>query len=443
MRHAVQGDAVGAFEVPGARRRVDGFAATLDGSAVVIYAVPSGKHDAMGVHVAAPGLPLIQFRRESGVDRFGRRLWLNREVQTGDAVFDAEVYIETDERAETVREFLAAPALRDAIRAAVLRSDGVWTGRKGVNAAAFGSASRPVTFDKVHALLALVAPVAAAARPAPDAVGEPRRARGDLLAPAMTWAFIAGLGLLAVLLVVRPDGYGPYLTRDATRLRRIVHAAWLATALASVLWMRGHSRSLRNIAVFNFFAGFGFPWLLPIVLGIANALLDKSPPVVRGSTVLETFSRRSSDGRSTAYLVRYTGLTDSRDWGTYALRFDTWRRLHPGDLLRIVIRRGALGWTWLESIHGPVAPADTPSQVDVAATLAALRPQVRACTGGRPEVAQVEVTFANTGRVLSSVVAAPYAGTDAAACITRTVASVTLPRFGRATYAVSFSFVAP
>jgi len=53
----------------------------------------------------------LDMRRETSVDRSGKRLGLNREVQTGDRDFDAYIYLETDDT-ESAREVLASGELR-------------------------------------------------------------------------------------------------------------------------------------------------------------------------------------------------------------------------------------------------------------------------------------------------------------------------------------------
>src|SRR5207253_2532663 len=60
-------------------------------------------------------LPRMEFRRERGLDRFGKTVGLNRELQTGNAEFDAAVYIESDASAEAVKPFLDQPQLRAAV----------------------------------------------------------------------------------------------------------------------------------------------------------------------------------------------------------------------------------------------------------------------------------------------------------------------------------------
>ncbi len=60
--------------------------------------------------------PAIIMRRETRNDRFGKRLGLNREIQTGDAPFDEAVYLETDSPEEDVRLTLAGEGVHEAVR---------------------------------------------------------------------------------------------------------------------------------------------------------------------------------------------------------------------------------------------------------------------------------------------------------------------------------------
>ncbi len=59
--------------------------------------------------------PLFVLRRETRLDRLGKRLGLCREIQTGDPVFDARVYVEADAIGGDVRAVLGDPAFRRAV----------------------------------------------------------------------------------------------------------------------------------------------------------------------------------------------------------------------------------------------------------------------------------------------------------------------------------------
>lgn len=86
---------------------------------------------------------------------------------------------------------------------------------------------------------------------------------------------------------------------------------------------------------------------------------------------------------------------------------------------------------------------DSPSREDVARALASVRDAVRRCGTGDHGVASVTLYFAGTGRVTTSTVDAPYAGTPVGSCIARAVRTATLPPFHRRTFSVQAPFQLP
>ncbi len=58
----------------------------------------------------------IKLARETVADRVAKQRGVAREVQTGDAAFDAEVYVDTPSADDVVLHVLAAPALRAGVR---------------------------------------------------------------------------------------------------------------------------------------------------------------------------------------------------------------------------------------------------------------------------------------------------------------------------------------
>jgi hypothetical protein len=59
-------------------------------------------------------LPMIRFRPETSMDRVGKLLGINREVQTLDSSFDAGVYVESDSAWRLTERIMAEPKVRDA-----------------------------------------------------------------------------------------------------------------------------------------------------------------------------------------------------------------------------------------------------------------------------------------------------------------------------------------
>ena len=82
-----------------------------EGRKMPMWATP-GRYPKVGFQWVTEPLPVAVFRRERTRDRVGRRLALNREIQTGDQAFDDLVYIETDEQPDTIKELVASPQAR-------------------------------------------------------------------------------------------------------------------------------------------------------------------------------------------------------------------------------------------------------------------------------------------------------------------------------------------
>jgi len=79
-------------------------------------------------------LPWAIFSAERAVDRFGKLLGVNREVQTGDAEFDRQCYVDSPESDEVVKRLLAPPAVRSGISALLKLGFRVQTSTRGLEA---------------------------------------------------------------------------------------------------------------------------------------------------------------------------------------------------------------------------------------------------------------------------------------------------------------------
>ena len=61
--------------------------------------------------------PAVVLRAENSLDRLGKRIGVNREIQTGDQDFDARVYVESDAPDQDLQRTLADDRVRRAVRA--------------------------------------------------------------------------------------------------------------------------------------------------------------------------------------------------------------------------------------------------------------------------------------------------------------------------------------
>ncbi len=90
----------------------------LEGSRLFVNAYYVNRYH-IRVNVRVPvtqSLPWTAIYAEGRIERFGKTIGLNREVQTGDPVFDELAYVDTIESDEAVATLLANEQVRDAIR---------------------------------------------------------------------------------------------------------------------------------------------------------------------------------------------------------------------------------------------------------------------------------------------------------------------------------------
>src|SRR2546426_424464 len=79
----------------------------------------------------------IVLRRERWLDKLGRGLFLNREVQSGDTALDDQIYIETDEEDQLVKRVLEPLEARNALLDAVQHGRAVTLSKEGVGGTVF------------------------------------------------------------------------------------------------------------------------------------------------------------------------------------------------------------------------------------------------------------------------------------------------------------------
>jgi hypothetical protein len=332
---------------------------TFEHGAVVRLHVPS-RSSPWVLEVAIPlrgdelAGPPVLLRAEGGLDRLGKRLGLNREVQIGDAPFDRAVYIETDAPDEAVRGLLGDEARRRAvieILGAGFSVIHVHTGGARV------SASRPrpgavhlasETVRRVAQSLALLAPAVPAPVVPADGSSPKRR---PVLAAAFVVLFLAGLvaffGAPMGMLAIR-DACTP-LTDDVYYAALDVAGALFLAALPMVaLAVRGHSDSLRTFVVAALALLYALPfYTMGTFLGL-NAGLDGSRPARHPSRVLEQWV---THGKQAGNHLRFAALRRGEEPIERTVDAATYARFVKGDAAFVITGEGALGWEWIEGVE--------------------------------------------------------------------------------------------
>ncbi len=334
--------------VPWSTRPQRGAEFTWRGVRAALVVEPWGRYDVNWLVLRGPSLPRVYARRETALDRLGKRLSLNRETQTGDPGFDARVYLETDDPEELVRRTLGFPAPRAAVEALLAMQPHVRLGPDAAAVRVGGTAGEMPPREEVErALEALSALVTAVPPIDPRELPAPSRRPGDLMATAAFVAFVVTLFGLYVLPVGYVDYRSPLLPGDQDKAASVMGLAWLLLIPATWLRVRGHSRSFRNFLSVVLCSVMPLLILGPEAIFMANAALDGSGAVARDVTIVR---QRLGGGKvDHRYLSVRWWDTSHRDV-ELQVSAATFRRFHVGDVMTVRTRAGAFGWPWAERL---------------------------------------------------------------------------------------------
>ncbi|MBS2011741.1 MAG: hypothetical protein JST00_02410 [Deltaproteobacteria bacterium] len=288
----------------------DGYAIRIGPSVVYLDPRIGSKGSLLGaqlrISVSTPIAPYeILLRPEGAIDRAGKGMGINRELLTGDPVFDHAVYIETDGQDDDVKRILSEPRVREAVRELVAESFGIAMGGESfvegstsVRAASclrvgFGTKA----FADVDALRRVIGILVRLAEDMDRiALGGPYRGwRGEVaVAPATKARFGRGLFSVAWCIAVNVMGWyavgfgatPPTFGWSAFGKGCVGGAfAWLLFVLLTGALLRGRSTSFRNVIIV---AVFSLPTILVggRVADLLNATLDHAPPHEEPATAI-------------------------------------------------------------------------------------------------------------------------------------------------------------
>lgn len=304
---------------------------------------------------AVPGAsPMILLRREGRLDRLGKRLWLNREVQVGEPDFDRAVYIESSAPDEVVRSVLGDPTRRRAVLD-VLGAGFAQVRILGPGSVVSASWPTPATLPldsavvrEVARCLAVIAPAVPRREPPADAV--PLGATGVLRVVGtivLVLAAVAGFAGAPGLTMTLGKAY-PTLTSDLQHVALAVAGGLFLLALPVVgLAVRGRSESLRYFVLVAVLLLYLLPfYTVSAFLGI-NAAFDGSASARRASRVMDRWITR---GKGSALHVRLAGLQRGDDPIEMEIDADTYAKLEPNAAVVVTTGEGALGWEWIRGI---------------------------------------------------------------------------------------------
>lgn len=289
----------------------------------------------------------LALRWENRRDRFGKRLGLNREIQLGDAEFDARVYVECDAPDATVRLLLSNEHTRRGIvRLLEMGAPALQLDRDGRLIVRLHWRDQDVPSGQQFGLI--LETLGAIAESLPALRGRAPQLRGSYLVLALVLLSLAllvlGVPIIFLCQWLWPvvDG-GPYWQCIAFGLAAYV------LSLPLVFWLcRGRSTALRDFGMYASFSLFSSP-MLAVSLGLTvNGAFDTSTPKEHPLLVVHRWESR---GKSTSYHVQLASPAPSQESYALSVSSTTYWSLPPGSRAVVTTRDGALGWEWLIDVR--------------------------------------------------------------------------------------------
>jgi hypothetical protein len=291
------------------------------------------------IRLASAPLPGILIRAEGGLDRLGKSLGLNREVQLGDATFDAAAYIDSAASDEVVKRALASAEVRARVLDLLglgyrldMSSDGLGASRIRGYYASFEAPELPAILTLLEAIQAALPRFDPS-----EAMPAPRRTPWMLIA--------AGAGLTLALLSFRilPLVHPPLDDVDSIKAIGLGLPVWALVMVGLWAARRGRPNSVRELLIASILLFFALPPLVGAMAFALNAGLD--------SGSVTTHSVRITSLASRDHEAAFPSWRPGRSRDKVGMSWDLFRTLHVGDRIDIDARPGALGWTWVPEVR--------------------------------------------------------------------------------------------
>jgi len=301
---------------------------------------PFGEHRVFA-HDQVDVRPYIVLRRETAIDRFGKRHGLNREIEVGDAAFDAAVYIETSSLEANVRRTLTSATLRKAVaelldsgvRRVVLDPTGLYAER--------AVRAREEPGDGIDRDMALLADVAAALPAFKAGQADKPHWRFEII------VFVAAVIFTIMLLPFRV----PAPLGDSVLYAGIGGglALWALAMTGVVRFLRGRSDSLRRIGAV-FIATLGLlPWGTYEALCGANRTLDPSPAIGHPTSIVRVWTSRSKS--NTYFHVDVASWRPDEAIVSLNVSSAFAQRAAVGRKIVVTTHAGKFGWEWVDTFR--------------------------------------------------------------------------------------------
>jgi hypothetical protein len=295
-------------------------------------------------------LPELAVSSETGFERFGKRLGLSREVQTGDEAFDRQAYIDTALPEAAVHEIAGRAGFRRGVLSLLESGFAVELGAEGLSATRDSEILQDLDPDRVRPALQAAALAVAELKNLDPRWLAHRSPRWPMVV-SVTALLAAATGLYAF--TTAATGTRIPLGSELQNLGLLWGLGACVVAVpVLVLLLRGRSDAFQHLIA----SGLGLLFALPLWAGtgavIVNAGFDDSPPVVRKTSVVtkEEQKARGVIRRVHAYYIRVQSWS-AQPVPRLEITKSLYTPLQRGAPVEVVTRRGFLGREWVEEVR--------------------------------------------------------------------------------------------
>jgi hypothetical protein len=298
-----------------------------------------------GARRTVEGQPTLELRRKTWRDQAGKRLQINREVQTGDAVFDPKVYIET-EAPEAAPAILHDERARRGVLAVIDLGFKVMINAGGGRLTALWVNPPTERFDPA-VLRAVCEGLNLLGTGLPHFHGPPYPRPSNRVAVALV--VIAGaLAMAAFFTCWFARSHWFPLTPTAPNLGALVGLGVAAFMLPLIaLLVRGRSNSFRYFLISGSLLLGSMPFNgIAVAIGV-NGALDEGAPVEHVLHIKSKYALETSG----EYHVQTTDWRAEASTIELSVDEDFYNLVKRGDPVLVKVGPGRLGWPWFIGIQ--------------------------------------------------------------------------------------------
>jgi len=295
------------------------------------------------LRIAGGPYPHVTVFPETGFERLGKAIGLNREVQTGDKAFDDLAYLDTLDTDENVRRAFEPAGVRGAVADLLALGYRVQLTAAGVEAFQLVRTHEKLDGTRAREAVELLGRLADALPPFSgmhlQPVRQPKQVAVSLL---LVFSWIVGFAVLGFA-----DSAVDHTVDAGTKALVFVAGGgfiWALYVAGIVAALRGRSYAMRLVSIGAVLGLIGIPAGGGGLLLYLNQSLDPSPPTEHVVTILE--HKNYKKGRCRLVVPSWSGGESLRLF----VRHSSDQELKAGTPVTVRSHPGRFGWEWIERI---------------------------------------------------------------------------------------------